>query len=87
MTRGDDKHIRSSVAVSDVLGNMDADQLGQVVKEKCGAGLLRVDASSTFFPEPSPRGGVIRTSPADEADPCSGKFRDRGRYAAQGDPS
>lgn len=44
--RGDDKTIRSSLAVNDVLGHIDADELSRAVQNKCGAGHLRVDASS-----------------------------------------
>ncbi len=44
--RGEDKTIRSSLAVKDVLGAMDAEDLSNLVQEKCEAGHLRIDASS-----------------------------------------
>ena len=43
---GEDKHIRSSFAVTDVLGEIDSNALMSTVKDKCGAGVLSVDASS-----------------------------------------
>lgn len=43
---GDDKDIRSSLAVKEVLGQVDAERLGSAVQDRCGAGHLRVDASS-----------------------------------------
>ena len=46
---GDDKSIRSSLTVKDVLGELSGDHLSRVVQEKCGAGHLRVDASSTSY--------------------------------------
>lgn len=46
MTSGEDKDIRVSLAVRDVLGEIDADEMVRVVQEKCGAVLLRIDASS-----------------------------------------
>lgn len=51
MARGEDKHVRSSIAVNDVLGSLDTSALSNLVREKCGAGLLRVDASSMSFPQ------------------------------------
>lgn len=46
MTSGEDKGIRSSLVVRDVLGELDADDMVRAIQERCGAALLRVDASS-----------------------------------------
>ncbi|KAM0794331.1 BIG/ATPase V1 complex, subunit S1 [Usnea florida] len=46
---GRDKSIRSSLAVSEVLGELSAGYLSGVIQEKCGAGHLRVDASTGSF--------------------------------------
>ena len=43
---GDDKSIRSSMAVKDVLGCVNVDDMSRAVQDRCGAGHLRVDASS-----------------------------------------
>lgn len=43
---GDDKSIRSSLTVNEVMGELSADHLSKVIQEKCGAEHLRVDASS-----------------------------------------
>ena len=43
---GDDKSIRSSLTVNEVVGELSADYISNVIQEKCGAGHLRVDASS-----------------------------------------
>ena len=43
---GNDKSIRSSLAVREVVGELSAGHLSGVIQEKCGAGHLRVDASS-----------------------------------------
>ena len=43
---GDDKSIRSSLAVKEVMGELSASHLSKVIQEKCGAGHLMVDASS-----------------------------------------
>ena len=43
---GDDKGIRSSMAVKDVLGYVNVDDMSRAVQDRCGAGHLRVDASS-----------------------------------------
>lgn len=43
---GDDKSIRSSLAVSEVMGELSGNDLSKVIQEKCGARHLRVDASS-----------------------------------------
>ena len=48
MLNGDDKRIRSNTAVRDVVGEMDADHIIQVLKGACGAEALEVDASSMF---------------------------------------
>lgn len=45
---GDNKHIRSSTTVSDVLGALDVESMSKVVQEKCGAEVLHVDASSEW---------------------------------------
>lgn len=45
---GIDKNIRSSVSVSDVVGRIDAEMLSTTLQKKCGAGLLRVNASCMF---------------------------------------
>ena len=44
---GNDKSIRSSLAVKEVLGELSGEHLSKLIREKCGAGHLRVDASST----------------------------------------
>lgn len=46
---GDDKSVRSSLTVKDVVGEISADHLSRLIQEKCGAGHLRVDASSKSF--------------------------------------
>ena len=46
---GNDKTIRSSLAVREVVGELSAGHLSGVIQEKCGAGHLRVDASSKSF--------------------------------------
>lgn len=43
---GDDKSIRSSLMVKEVIGKLGGDYFSRVIQEKCGAGHLRVDASS-----------------------------------------
>ena len=43
---GDDKSIRSSMAVKDVLGYVNVDDMSRAVQDRCGAGHLQVDASS-----------------------------------------
>lgn len=43
---GDDKSIRSSLTVKEVLGWLDVDDISGAVKDRCGAAHLRVDASS-----------------------------------------
>ena len=43
---GDDKQVRSSFTVTDVLGTLDSSALMDTVKERCGAAVLSVDASS-----------------------------------------
>lgn len=43
---GDDKTIRSSLGVTDVLGRVSADELSKTIQDRCDAGHLRVDASS-----------------------------------------
>ena len=46
MTSGEDKNIRSSLIITDMMGAIDADEFVRAVEDKCGAVLLRVDASS-----------------------------------------
>ncbi|KAL6716203.1 hypothetical protein ACLMJK_005769 [Lecanora helva] len=46
---GNDKNIRSSIAVKEVLGQVDAVALSEVIQDKCGAGHQRVDASTGSF--------------------------------------
>lgn len=43
---GDDKSIRSSLTVKEVVGELSGDHLSKIIQEKCGAEHLRVDASS-----------------------------------------
>ena len=43
---GDDETVRSSLAVKEVLGQLDPEALSKAVQDMCGAGHLRVDASS-----------------------------------------
>ena len=43
---GDDKSIRSSLTVKEVLGWLDVDDISGAVQDRCGAAHLRVDASS-----------------------------------------
>ena len=45
---GEDKDIRTSYTVSDVLGELDIGALVRTLEKKCGAGTLTVDASSKF---------------------------------------
>ncbi|KAL9124384.1 MAG: hypothetical protein Q9217_006278 [Psora testacea] len=49
MVMGDDKNIRSSIAVQDVKGTISPEELSAMVQTKCGAGHLRVDASNAFL--------------------------------------
>ena len=44
--RGDDKSIRSSLAVKEVVGIVSGDHLSKLIQEKCEARHLRIDASS-----------------------------------------
>lgn len=44
---GEDRNIRSSLKVSDVIGKFDSTNLSRRVQEKCGASLVKVDASCT----------------------------------------
>ncbi|MCJ1262037.1 hypothetical protein MMC22_001906 [Lobaria immixta] len=46
---GNNKNIRSSMTVPNVVGALDADSLSKEVQEKCGAEVLLVDASSGSF--------------------------------------
>ncbi|KAF6227418.1 hypothetical protein HO133_008862 [Letharia lupina] len=46
---GNDKSIRSSLAVKEVMGEISGDHLSKVIQEKCGARHLRVDASTGSF--------------------------------------
>lgn len=46
---GDDKSIRSSLMVKEVIGKLGGDHFSRVLQEKCGAGHLRVDASTGSF--------------------------------------
>lgn len=46
---GDDKSIRSSLTVKEVLGEVSGISLSKAVQQKCGAGHLRVDASSKIL--------------------------------------
>lgn len=43
---GDNKNIRSSMTVSDVLGALDAESVSRQLQEKCGAEVVRIDGSS-----------------------------------------
>lgn len=43
---GENKNIRSSMTVSDVLGALDAESVSRHLQEKCGAEVVRIDASS-----------------------------------------
>ncbi|KAL8750201.1 MAG: hypothetical protein Q9199_007226 [Rusavskia elegans] len=55
---GEDKRIRSTMSVSDVLGQVNAEEIVGIVEEKCGAALLRIDASTGSFTigdDPKPR--------------------------------
>jgi hypothetical protein len=45
---GENKHIRSSFTVSEVLGAIDTSALASALEKRCGAGLLSVDASSEW---------------------------------------
>jgi hypothetical protein len=46
---GDDRNIRSSLMVSDVIGKFDSTNLRRIVEEKCGATPLKIDASTGSF--------------------------------------
>ena len=46
---GDNKDIRSSMTVSNVLGSLDAESMSKEVQDKCGAEVLHVDASSKWL--------------------------------------
>ncbi|KAL8924385.1 MAG: hypothetical protein Q9172_002732 [Xanthocarpia lactea] len=55
---GEDERIRSTMSVMDVLGDVDAEKIVEVVGDKCGAALLRVDAATgsfTIADDPKPR--------------------------------
>lgn len=43
---GDNKNVRSSITVSNVMGALDAEGMSKEVQERCGAEVLHVDASS-----------------------------------------
>lgn len=45
---GDNKNVRSTMTVSNVLGALDAKSMSKEVQEKCGAEVLHVDASSKW---------------------------------------
>lgn len=45
---GDNKNVRSSMTVSNVLGTLDAGNISKEVQEKCGADVLHLDASSKW---------------------------------------
>lgn len=47
---GGDKSIRSSFSVTDVLGEVNVDDLSRIIQDRCEAGHLRIDASSTTCP-------------------------------------
>ncbi|KAL9010758.1 MAG: hypothetical protein Q9173_004337 [Seirophora scorigena] len=56
--QGEDKAIRSAVSVTDVLLNVDTEAIVRSVEERCGAALLKVDASTgsfTIADDPYPR--------------------------------
>ena len=44
---GNDKSIRSTLTVKEVVGEVNGDHISRLIQEKCGAGHMRVDASST----------------------------------------
>lgn len=44
--RGENKNIRSSMTVSDVLDALDAESVSRRLQEECGAEVVRIDASS-----------------------------------------
>ena len=46
---GEDKRIRSSFTVTDVLGQMDTGTIMETLERKCSAGILNVDASSEYY--------------------------------------
>ncbi|MCJ1423881.1 hypothetical protein MMC29_001766 [Sticta canariensis] len=46
---GDNKNVRSTMTVSNVLGALDAESMSKEVQEKCGAEVLHVDASTGSF--------------------------------------
>ena len=59
---GDDKSIRSSLMVKEVFGELNGNCLSKIIQEKCGAGHLRVDASSKSLGGPRrPQGGCLLT--------------------------
>ena len=45
---GEDKRIRSSFTVTDVLGQLDTRVMIETLEKKCSAGTLNVDASSEW---------------------------------------
>lgn len=47
---GEDKSIRSSLSVTDVLGGVSAEELSMAIQDRCEARHLRIDASSTACP-------------------------------------
>ena len=49
---GEDKDIRSSFTVSDVIGELDLREFSKGLQEKCGAELLEIDASSESHMSP-----------------------------------
>ncbi|KAI4278326.1 MAG: hypothetical protein LQ337_001095 [Flavoplaca oasis] len=55
---GEDERIRSTLTVTDVHGGINTEAIIGLVEEQCGAGLLRVDASTGSFTigdDPKPR--------------------------------
>ncbi|KAL8832461.1 MAG: hypothetical protein Q9170_004872 [Blastenia crenularia] len=56
--QGEDKRIRSSMSITDILGEVDTDALMRLVGEQCGAAVMKVDASTgsfTIADDPKPR--------------------------------
>ncbi|MCJ1402145.1 hypothetical protein MMC11_005364 [Xylographa trunciseda] len=46
---GEDKHVRSSFTISDVLGEIDTAAFSNTLEQQCGAGTLSIDASTGLF--------------------------------------
>lgn len=80
--RGENKNIRSSMTVSDVLGALDAGSVSRQLQEKCGAEVVMIDASSkrSILPILMDLGKVLVAAPYCVFAVFSSFFRRTGRH-------